>query len=346
MTEPAGQRRTTARGGRRTGRARTAPSRRPGGTGTKRPGRGAPARGTADGPRRCRPQRERERGAEGEERRRDERQQKMLPWTGNETSANASTGETSASARAPNPAANAIVRARGHPRPALASRRTPAPYATAAATIGSTVRGFGSCQRVHGGEASRDGGTSGELDHAAILPRGAAVGSTGGRARPGGRTVPERPISCARGGPGVADLGSTTGDNGGHVRCRAEGPPDARAPPRCSSGRSCFSPELLFFGGLFAAYFNLRADTTPWLPAGVELEPVPATIGILLLVVSSFTFQAGVAAGASIRLRAMRGGRTRRDRARRRIPSGSSCSTGSISISASPPTPTGPCSAR
>ena len=34
--------------------------------------------------------------------------------------------------------------------------------------------------------------------------------------------------------------------------------------------------ELLFFGGLFAAYFNLRADTTPWPPAGVELELVPA----------------------------------------------------------------------
>jgi cytochrome c oxidase subunit III len=65
--------------------------------------------------------------------------------------------------------------------------------------------------------------------------------------------------------------------------------------------------ELLFFGGLFAAYFNLRADTTPWPPGGVELELVPATIGTLLLVVSSFTFQAGVAAGARSRLRAMRG---------------------------------------
>jgi cytochrome c oxidase subunit III len=65
--------------------------------------------------------------------------------------------------------------------------------------------------------------------------------------------------------------------------------------------------ELLFFGGLFAAYFNLRADTSPWPPEGVELEVVAATIGTLLLVASSVTFQAGIVAGGRSRLRAMRG---------------------------------------
>jgi cytochrome c oxidase subunit III len=106
----------------------------------------------------------------------------------------------------------------------------------------------------------------------------------------------------------VADLGSTTGDNGDMSHVAAEG---AARRPRASPllfGTILFlASELLFFGGLFAAYFNLRADTTPWPPPGVELELVPATIGTLLLVVSSFTFQAGVAAGAGSRLRAMRG---------------------------------------
>jgi cytochrome c oxidase subunit III len=65
--------------------------------------------------------------------------------------------------------------------------------------------------------------------------------------------------------------------------------------------------ELLFFGGLFAAYFNLRAETSPWPPEGVELEVVAATMGTLLLVVSSFTLQAGIVAGGRSRVRAMRG---------------------------------------
>lgn len=65
--------------------------------------------------------------------------------------------------------------------------------------------------------------------------------------------------------------------------------------------------ELLFFGGLFAAYFTLRAETSPWPPEGVELEVVAATIGTLLLVASSFTLRAGVVAGGRSRLRAMGG---------------------------------------
>lgn len=64
--------------------------------------------------------------------------------------------------------------------------------------------------------------------------------------------------------------------------------------------------EVMFFAGLFAAYFNIRANTQPWPPAEFEglLNPfklttesgdlnviLPATI---LLVLSSFTCQFGV----------------------------------------------------
>jgi cytochrome c oxidase subunit III len=92
------------------------------------------------------------------------------------------------------------------------------------------------------------------------------------------------------------------------ARAAAEG---AARRPQVSSllfGTILFlASELLFFGGLFAAYFNLRAETSPWPPEGVELEVVAATIGTLLLVASSFTLRAGVVAGGRSRLRAMRG---------------------------------------
>src|SRR4029450_6658277 len=45
--------------------------------------------------------------------------------------------------------------------------------------------------------------------------------------------------------------------------------------------------ELVFFGGLFAAYFTLRSETTPWPPAGVELDMVRPSVAPALLVLSS-----------------------------------------------------------
>ncbi len=53
--------------------------------------------------------------------------------------------------------------------------------------------------------------------------------------------------------------------------------------------------EVMFFGGLFAAYFNIRAGAVEWPPAG--LEELHATLpaiftGVLLL--SSVTMQLGV----------------------------------------------------
>jgi cytochrome c oxidase subunit 3 len=53
--------------------------------------------------------------------------------------------------------------------------------------------------------------------------------------------------------------------------------------------------ELLFFGGLFAAYFTLRARTSPWPPAGADLDVALATAGTAILVASSFTMQRGIA---------------------------------------------------
>ena len=48
--------------------------------------------------------------------------------------------------------------------------------------------------------------------------------------------------------------------------------------------------ELLFFGGLFGAYFALRARTSPWPPEGVELDTAVSAVATVLLVLSSGTF--------------------------------------------------------
>ena len=70
--------------------------------------------------------------------------------------------------------------------------------------------------------------------------------------------------------------------------------------------------EVMFFAGLFAAYFNLRANTTPWPPEQFAdiLQPIGVHNGIpfttetgalnlilpatLILIISSFTCQFGV----------------------------------------------------
>jgi cytochrome c oxidase subunit 3 len=59
--------------------------------------------------------------------------------------------------------------------------------------------------------------------------------------------------------------------------------------------------ELMFFSGLFATYFTLRAASTgPWPPEGVDLNAGVAGIFTLVLVASSGTMQLAV--------RALRGG--------------------------------------
>ena len=47
--------------------------------------------------------------------------------------------------------------------------------------------------------------------------------------------------------------------------------------------------ELMFFGSLLAAYFNLRSIGAPWPPAGVTLDTVESSVGTGLLAISSAT---------------------------------------------------------
>ena len=52
--------------------------------------------------------------------------------------------------------------------------------------------------------------------------------------------------------------------------------------------------ELMFFGGLFAAYFALRASATGWPPEGVELNAARGGVFTLVLAASSGTMQMAV----------------------------------------------------
>jgi cytochrome c oxidase subunit 3 len=54
--------------------------------------------------------------------------------------------------------------------------------------------------------------------------------------------------------------------------------------------------ELMFFSGLFAAYFTLRAQTPVWPPKDVNLDTATATIATILLVLSSGSMQRGLQA--------------------------------------------------
>ncbi len=52
--------------------------------------------------------------------------------------------------------------------------------------------------------------------------------------------------------------------------------------------------ELMFFSGLFAALFTIRAHLTSWPPVGTHLDTVQAGIFTLVLIGSSFTMQRAV----------------------------------------------------
>jgi cytochrome c oxidase subunit 3 len=54
------------------------------------------------------------------------------------------------------------------------------------------------------------------------------------------------------------------------------------------------SSELMFFSGLFAAYFTLRAAAAVWPPKGVNLDQTTALVGTLILIGSSATIQLGL----------------------------------------------------
>ena len=52
--------------------------------------------------------------------------------------------------------------------------------------------------------------------------------------------------------------------------------------------------ELMFFSGLFAAYFSLRAGTVEWPPPGAELDVPRTAVATVVLVASSLTLHLGV----------------------------------------------------
>ena len=54
------------------------------------------------------------------------------------------------------------------------------------------------------------------------------------------------------------------------------------------------SSELMFFAGLFAAYFTLRASSDAWPVPGVELSTVRAGFATLVLIASSATMHRAV----------------------------------------------------
>lgn len=52
--------------------------------------------------------------------------------------------------------------------------------------------------------------------------------------------------------------------------------------------------ELMFFSGLFAAYFTLRSTTVVWPPKGDTLDAVSVGMATIILIMSSFTMQMAV----------------------------------------------------
>jgi cytochrome c oxidase subunit 3 len=85
----------------------------------------------------------------------------------------------------------------------------------------------------------------------------------------------------------------------------SHGDPPARGPERVVPGRPSIlgvgvvvwlASELMFFAGLFATYFTLRAGTDPWPPEDVHLPVLRAAIFTLVLVASSFTMHRAVRA--------------------------------------------------
>jgi cytochrome c oxidase subunit 3 len=65
--------------------------------------------------------------------------------------------------------------------------------------------------------------------------------------------------------------------------------------------------ELMFFSGLFAAYFTLRAGNSPWPPSDVELATARTAVATAILVSSSITMHfASRAAGHGHRVTAVR----------------------------------------
>jgi cytochrome c oxidase subunit 3 len=75
--------------------------------------------------------------------------------------------------------------------------------------------------------------------------------------------------------------------------------PAARRPDPLTVGVALWlASEVMFFAGLFAAYFALRSANTPWPPAGVHLDTVRAAVFTLALIASSGTLHVADVAAA------------------------------------------------
>ena len=77
---------------------------------------------------------------------------------------------------------------------------------------------------------------------------------------------------------------------------RPPGAPAERTPVLAVGTVVWLASELMFFSGLFAAYFTLRATAEEWPPHGVELDAVVSGVFTALLVLSSATVQLAVRA--------------------------------------------------
>jgi cytochrome c oxidase subunit III len=70
----------------------------------------------------------------------------------------------------------------------------------------------------------------------------------------------------------------------------ATGAPPRQQPSMLAVGTVVWlASELMFFGGLFAAYFTLKADARQWPPPGIELETMLSAIFTVFLIASSGT---------------------------------------------------------
>lgn len=86
-----------------------------------------------------------------------------------------------------------------------------------------------------------------------------------------------------------------------------EAPTPARASPLAVGVVVWLASELMFFGGLFAAYYTLRGENPIWPPDDVELDIPRAIIFTIVLVASSATMHLSVkAADAADRPGALR----------------------------------------
>ena len=89
---------------------------------------------------------------------------------------------------------------------------------------------------------------------------------------------------------GTATVGDVAGDAG------AVAPVDdefgvTTASPLAVGVIVWLASELMFFAGLFAAYFVLRGENDPWPPAGADLDMARALLSTVLLLTSSVTME-------------------------------------------------------